>query len=133
MNDSSWTLYLNIDDDQMAGVCLEALLGKTFEILAVGEGVAGMSLLENNSLDWVIVDFDLPGEHESEFIKTSGKLKPSHGFMKLSGLTVGIIAWERLHSRMSDWERLAMPMTVEEFLTRFPALAPAKDLQGVRK
>ena len=119
MNLTERTLYLYVDDDQMAGVCLDALLGSAFEIRAIGEGEEGKSLLDESRLDWVIVDFDLPDDGAAEFIKSSGKLKPNHGFALLSGETTGLVAWERLHGQ-TPRETQRQTINAREFLSLFP-------------
>lgn len=106
---SGRTLFLYIDDAPMAAVFLESLLGKSFDIVALGEGESGVSFLEDRQLDWVIVDFDLPDQGAAEFIKASGRINGRHGFIVLSGLTVGAIAWERLHG-LSELKGLKNPL-----------------------
>jgi response regulator RpfG family c-di-GMP phosphodiesterase len=128
MNISDRSLFLYVDEDQMANVCLEALLGNSFQILAVGEGDSGVRLLEESALDWVIVDFDLPDDNAAEFIKSSGKLD-HHGFIVLSGLTTGIIAWEKFHG-LSERDKFIKPMNAEMFLSIFSGKASASAAKG---
>lgn len=125
MNVLRHTLYLRIDQDQLAVVFLEALLGKSFEILAMGEGEVGVSLLERGVLDWVIVDIDAPDGGEVDFIKSENKLKESHGFVLLSGQTVGVMAWEKFHGR-GEKLRLHSPINAEEFISLFSSQAQEK-------
>jgi hypothetical protein len=124
MNLSDHTLFLHIDDDVMAEVCLEALLGKSFEIVAVAEGEEGKALL-SNALDWVLVDFDIPDDGVEAFIRSEGRLNDRHRFAVLSGTTVGLIAWEKLHD-LSRSEMRNQRMDAQTFLSHFSGKAMEK-------
>lgn len=121
---SDLTLFLHVDDDAMAEVCLDALLGPSFQVRAAARGPQGREML-SSILDWVVVDFEIPDSRVSEYLLDSGRLGGNHSFVLLSGATTGLLIWEKLQG-LEDEEHRGDRMNARTFLSRYSAAACEK-------
>ena len=109
------TILLIDDDDQVRRLFQGALEERGYRVLSAASGEEGLHLLENESVDLVLVDIFMPGMDGLEIIQLLHRTRPACKIIEMSG---GSWEWNYLDTAKSlgAHDTLKKPLNLQELL-----------------